>query len=169
MTSRVAVVTGGAGFIGSHFLEYALKNSLFSEIRILDKLTYASNSDFLDSTLKNYNIEFQEGDICNATLVEKLTNKVDIIINFAAEINSSIYPDVNNVFALGSSTNYWDNAYIYTLTINQQVTLASTTLNSIDPGNFTFTANDISLPIKNVTIQDSTRIVTQYYEKVNLF
>ena len=81
------LVTGGAGFIGSNFVEMALTNSFpeITSIIVLDKLTYAGKLENLNSVSKYSNFEFVQGDICNNEIVERLTSKVDCIINFAAE------------------------------------------------------------------------------------
>ncbi len=79
------LVTGGAGFIGSNFIRYILKNK---EIKIvnLDKLTYAGNRKNLTDIEDDNNYRFIKGDICNQGLVNKIvSDHVDIIINFAAE------------------------------------------------------------------------------------
>lgn len=81
------LVTGGAGFIGSNFIEYMLKK--YSDIRIIniDKLTYAGNLENLKSVENNKNYSFYEIDICDKESVEKLfvENNIDYIVNFAAE------------------------------------------------------------------------------------
>jgi dTDP-glucose 4,6-dehydratase len=68
------LVTGGAGFIGSNFVELILKNNE-DQIIVLDKLTYAGNLKNLEavSNLTNYN--FIEGDICDQALVKRLFNE----------------------------------------------------------------------------------------------
>lgn len=81
------LVTGGAGFIGSNFINYVLKskNNLF--IVNLDKLTYAGNLENLKSSEKNKNYVFVKGDICNHELVRYIFEKykIDTVVNFAAE------------------------------------------------------------------------------------
>src|SRR3989338_10494861 len=79
------LVTGGAGFIGSNFIHYWLKNHPEDFIVNFDKLTYAGNLNNLKDIkgLKNY--EFVKGDIANIRDVKKAVKDVDIIINFAAE------------------------------------------------------------------------------------
>jgi len=81
------LVTGGAGFIGSNFINYILEEGSDYNIVNLDKLTYAGNLENLipSETKKNYN--FVKGDICNSELVHYLFQKYDIsyVINFAAE------------------------------------------------------------------------------------
>jgi dTDP-glucose 4,6-dehydratase len=81
------LVTGGAGFIGSNFVELALTNDFpeISSVLVLDKLTYAGKLANLTSVVNNPNFEFIQGDICNVELVNDLSSKVDAIINFAAE------------------------------------------------------------------------------------
>lgn len=84
MKNDKVLITGGAGFIGSNYVEYALKNS-DDEIFVLDKLTYAGN-------LKNLapisdKITFVKGDICDAELVQNLFEKHQFqkVVHFAAE------------------------------------------------------------------------------------
>ncbi|UBU13934.1 dTDP-glucose 4,6-dehydratase [Nonomuraea gerenzanensis] len=71
------LVTGGAGFIGSHFVR-----SLHDEyVTVLDKLTYAGNRANLDGVRH----EFVHGDICDAELLARLVPGHDLVVNFAAE------------------------------------------------------------------------------------
>jgi dTDP-glucose 4,6-dehydratase len=81
------LVTGGAGFIGSNFVEMALTDQFpaISSVLVLDKLTYAGKLSNLDSVTNNPNFEFIQGDICDVELVNKLVANIDAIINFAAE------------------------------------------------------------------------------------
>lgn len=81
------LVTGGAGFIGSHFIDYLKRTERGCQIVILDKLTYAGDKRRLDNVLKNSNVEFIEGDIRDAHLIRDLLINYNInkIINFAAE------------------------------------------------------------------------------------
>lgn len=81
------LVTGGAGFIGSHFVDLALTDQFpeISSVIVLDKLTYAGKLSNLDKAVNHHNFEFVQGDICDQTLVNSITSRVDAIINFAAE------------------------------------------------------------------------------------
>jgi dTDP-glucose 4,6-dehydratase len=81
------LVTGGAGFIGSNFVEMAFTDefSEISSVLVLDKLTYAGKLSNLSTVANNPNFEFVKGDICDVDLVNNLATKVDAIINFAAE------------------------------------------------------------------------------------
>lgn len=79
------LVTGGAGFIGSNFLLYWLKNYPLDHVINLDKLTYAGNPDNLISITDNPNYRFVRGDICDKKLVGKVMEGIDIVVHFAAE------------------------------------------------------------------------------------
>src|SRR4030042_499555 len=79
------LVTGGAGFIGSNFVRYILKEYPDYEIINLDLLTYAGNLENLKDVEKNPNYKFVKGDIADKNLVNGLVKDVDIIVNFAAE------------------------------------------------------------------------------------
>ncbi|HEY6625560.1 MAG TPA: dTDP-glucose 4,6-dehydratase [Ignavibacteriaceae bacterium] len=81
------LVTGGAGFIGSNFINYILSNRKDIFIVNLDKLTYAGNLQNLKSVENHANYTFVKGDIVNDELVSYLFQKYEIthVINFAAE------------------------------------------------------------------------------------
>ncbi len=81
------LVTGGAGFIGSNFVNYILAKRDDYNIIILDKLTYAGNLENLIASESKKNYHFIKGDISNKELVNYLFTKFDIkyVINFAAE------------------------------------------------------------------------------------
>ncbi len=81
------LVTGGAGFIGSNFVYYELKNHPDDEVVCLDALTYAGNLETLEEALKNPRFKFVKGDIADRELVYQLfeAEKFDIVVNFAAE------------------------------------------------------------------------------------
>jgi dTDP-glucose 4,6-dehydratase len=77
------LVTGGAGFIGANFVHYTIKNRPEYEVTVLDKLTYAGNTENLAPIASK--ITFVEGDICDAELMDKLVGDTDIVVHFAAE------------------------------------------------------------------------------------
>jgi len=77
------LVTGGAGFIGSNFVHYALANTDAS-ITVLDKLTYAGNMASLQG-LPEDRFTFVHGDICDAELVGRLVSETDVVVHYAAE------------------------------------------------------------------------------------
>ncbi|TET41397.1 MAG: dTDP-glucose 4,6-dehydratase [Dehalococcoidia bacterium] len=80
------LVTGGAGFIGSNFVHYALKEHPDWEITNLDKLTYAGNLENLKDIQDQPGYHFVKGDIADRKFVDKLLGQgFDVIVNFAAE------------------------------------------------------------------------------------
>ena len=82
--SRV-IVTGGAGFIGSHFVKLALGRYPGMRVTVLDKLTYAGNLANLKEVEKDPRYAFVKGDIADSKVVEDLAQAHDVIANFAAE------------------------------------------------------------------------------------
>ena len=79
------LVTGGAGFIGSHFIRHMLNTYPEYQIINLDKLTYAGNLDNCKDYETNPHYKFIEGDIVDSKLVDELAKEVDAIVNVAAE------------------------------------------------------------------------------------
>ncbi|TDW09700.1 dTDP-glucose 4,6-dehydratase [Breznakia blatticola] len=83
----IYLITGGAGFMGSNFLLYMI-DKYPSDIFInVDKLTYASNKEYLKSVESLDNYIFIKGDICNKDLLKEIFQKyqIDCVVNFAAE------------------------------------------------------------------------------------
>jgi dTDP-glucose 4,6-dehydratase len=83
------LVTGGAGFIGSHFVRTLLSGGYppfaDSSAVVLDKLTYAGNLANLDPVREHPRFAFVEGDILDVRLVDSLVDDVDAVVHFAAE------------------------------------------------------------------------------------
>ncbi len=80
------LVTGGAGFIGSNFIRYYLKENPNDSIVNLDKLTYAGNLENLIDIEGDKRYKFVHGDITDFNLVDNLLKDgIDVVINFAAE------------------------------------------------------------------------------------
>ncbi len=82
------LVTGGAGFIGSHFTKMAVAGELgivISELTVLDKLTYAGKLGNLSPLQNHLDFKFVQGDITDANIVNASTKNIDLVINFAAE------------------------------------------------------------------------------------
>jgi dTDP-glucose 4,6-dehydratase len=73
------LVTGGAGFIGSHFAKRLAAQG--EHVRVLDKLTYSGNP----ANLEGSGIELVVGDICDPEAVAEAAAGCDAIVNFAAE------------------------------------------------------------------------------------
>ncbi|MFI9724251.1 GDP-mannose 4,6-dehydratase, partial [Streptomyces sp. NPDC052396] len=81
------LVTGGAGFIGSHYTRTLLSGGYpgfeDAEVTVLDKLTYAGNTDNLP--MGHERLKFVEGDICDLPLLLELFPGHDAVVHFAAE------------------------------------------------------------------------------------
>ena len=80
---KKVLVTGGAGFIGSNFVNKSLRDRPDLEITVLDALTYAGKLSNLDPVKEQ--ITFIQGDIRDANLVSKVVAGQDLIVHFAAE------------------------------------------------------------------------------------
>jgi len=81
------LITGGAGFIGSNFIHYMMYKYPDYKIVNLDKLTYAGNLENLRDIEDSPNYKFVKGDIADTKIVKDIfdSNKIDAVINFAAE------------------------------------------------------------------------------------
>lgn len=81
------LVTGGAGFIGSNFIRFLLKEEPEIKVFNIDALTYSSSKENLNNLSAPDRYRFQEGNICNRELIEHVirTNRIDTVVNFAAE------------------------------------------------------------------------------------
>lgn len=79
------LVTGGAGFIGSNFINYWLNKYPHDQIINLDKLTYAGNLENLNAVKDNPNYSFIQGDIADIKLLDSILPGVSLVIHFAAE------------------------------------------------------------------------------------
>jgi dTDP-glucose 4,6-dehydratase len=76
------LVVGGAGFIGSHFIEWSIQNRPEVSLKVLDNLTYASIS---LPTIQSLGVEVIVGDIRDSEVLEDLVSWADVVVNFAAE------------------------------------------------------------------------------------
>jgi dTDP-glucose 4,6-dehydratase len=93
------LVTGGAGFIGSNFIRHMLNKYQNYKIINLDLLTYAGNPDNLNDIDNNPNYSFIHGDICDLDIVNKIMQKVDYVVHFAAESHVDRSIEDGSVFA----------------------------------------------------------------------
>jgi dTDP-glucose 4,6-dehydratase len=86
---KTFLVTGGAGFIGSNFVHHIFNKYPDDRILVLDLLTYAGSVDNLPTDFQDASasgrIEFWYGDVRNASLVENLMRRTDVVVHFAAE------------------------------------------------------------------------------------
>lgn len=88
------LVTGGAGFIGSNFINYIHRKYPNYTIQLLDALTYAGNLENIVNELKlNGHFRFFHGNVTHSDIVNQLVSDSDIVIHFAAEshVTRSIY------------------------------------------------------------------------------
>ena len=85
--NKTILITGGAGFIGSNFIHYFIREHPDYRIVNLDKLTNAGNLENLQGVDNNLNYHFVKGDITNKELVEYVFQefKPEYVVNFAAE------------------------------------------------------------------------------------
>ncbi|MDB9960526.1 dTDP-glucose 4,6-dehydratase [Oceanihabitans sp.] len=119
MLENNILITGGAGFIGSNFINFFLDNNPNCNIINLDKLTYAGDLSNLTEVENHENYTFVKGDICDRSLINELFNTYNFkgVIHFAAEShvdNSIKNPDEfirTNVFGtfnlLDEAKNQW--------------------------------------------------------------
>ena len=103
MTSYL--VTGGAGFIGSHYVRSLMSGRLGVEPRsvvVLDALTYAGNLQNIADCLQDPRLTLIQGSITDSTLVNEIVRGVDVIVHFAAEshvdrsiLGASVFAETN--------------------------------------------------------------------------
>ena len=79
------LVTGGAGFIGSNFVRYALAQHPDWRVTTLDKLTYAGRRENLHDVMEDPRHTFVHGDIANAAVSGPLVEQAALVVHFAAE------------------------------------------------------------------------------------
>lgn len=96
---KTALVTGGAGFIGSNFVRYMLNKYPDYKIINVDLLTYAGNLENLKDVENNHNYKFIKADIRDRNKIDEIFSeyKIDYVINFAAESHvdrSIVEPEV---------------------------------------------------------------------------
>lgn len=124
MNNNISIlITGGAGFIGSHVVRRFVQKYAHYTIINLDKLTYAGNLENLSDLQGAPNYRFLKGDICDETLVENLfrTHNIQKVIHLAAEshVDRSISNPmdfirtniVGTVVLLNTARNAWHNNF----------------------------------------------------------
>ncbi|GAA2249305.1 dTDP-glucose 4,6-dehydratase [Kitasatospora cystarginea] len=87
------LITGGAGFIGSHFARRLLDADDVAQVTVLDALTYAGNVENLGEAMLSPKLTFVHGNILDARLVGELAEEHTAIVHFAAEshVDRSFY------------------------------------------------------------------------------
>jgi len=86
------LVTGGAGFIGSNFVHYIVRERPDWHVTILDSLTYAGNEKNLKGLDEN-KVTFIKGDICDPEIVDRTVADADAVVHYAAEshVDNSVH------------------------------------------------------------------------------
>ena len=79
------LITGGAGFIGSNFIHYCMKNHPEDHITNFDVLTYAGHLQSLKTVEQDPRYTFVQGDICDRMAVDEVMENADVVVHFAAE------------------------------------------------------------------------------------
>lgn len=79
------LISGGAGFVGSHVCDFIFKNFKNSKIIIIDKLTYAGSKRNLSNIINSKRVKFIKSDINDYKRYIKLVKNIDVAINIAAE------------------------------------------------------------------------------------
>lgn len=84
------LITGGAGFIGSRFVELMVSQEIpntYSSVTVVDNLTYSGNLINLDFVISHPSLQFFKADICDQSVIDEIlvSRKIDFIVNFAAE------------------------------------------------------------------------------------
>ena len=120
---RNILITGGAGFIGTNFVYYWLKNHPNDKITVLDALTYAGNLENLEIANNFDNFTFIKGNILDQDLLSFIFSKreIDTVVHFAAEshVDRSILNPENfmNTNIMGTHTllatamKFWEKSH----------------------------------------------------------
>ena len=82
---RTIVVTGGAGFVGSHIVDDLLAHCPNARVRVLDSFTYAADMSHLDAAFRTGRVTLLEGDVGNLDLVTEVLNGADLVVHAAGE------------------------------------------------------------------------------------
>lgn len=116
-----ALITGGAGFIGSHLTKIFVEKYPLTNFYVLDNLTYAGNLRNLYSCKDHQNFKFIKADICDKVKIPEIIqkNEIDLIIHLAAEshvdnsigkpldfVNTNVIGTLN---LLDAAKEYWGN------------------------------------------------------------
>jgi dTDP-glucose 4,6-dehydratase len=93
--TQAVLVTGGAGFIGSHFVKRLLQREDVAEVTVLDALTYAGSLKNLGEAIEDPKLEFVHASILDAQVVDVLVPRHSAIVHFAAEshVDRSFFHD----------------------------------------------------------------------------
>lgn len=105
---RKILITGGAGFIGSHFVEALVAAYPEHRIIVLDKMTYAADIAYIAPLLEQHRVQLVMGDICDFETTRKLVQDCDLVVHAAAEshVDRSFHSSIlfTQTNALGTHT-----------------------------------------------------------------
>jgi dTDP-glucose 4,6-dehydratase len=105
---RKILITGGAGFIGSHFVEALVAAYPEHRIIVLDKMTYAADIAYIAPLLEQHRVQLVVGDICDFETTRKLVQDCDLVVHAAAEshVDRSFHSSIlfTQTNALGTHT-----------------------------------------------------------------
>ncbi|WP_415939927.1 dTDP-glucose 4,6-dehydratase [Streptomyces sp. 039-1] len=82
---EAVLVTGGAGFVGSHFVKRLLASDDIAAVTVLDTLTYAGRTENLAGSIASPKLSFVRGNILDQRVVDEVVRGHDAIVHFAAE------------------------------------------------------------------------------------
>ena len=141
------LITGGAGFIGSHVIERLIKDYKIKEIRVLDHLKDGSKKN-INHVLKNKKVKFYKKDINNLLSIRNYFKKIDVVIHLAAM--SDIVPSIVHPI------NYLKTNIIGTLNI-----LEAMRANNVNKIIYAASSSCYGL-IKDYPTKESSKIDTRY-------
>ncbi len=105
---RTILITGGAGFIGSHFTEALVAAYPGHRVIVLDKMTYAADVTYIQPLLDSNRAQLVIGDICDFDTCRKLLHECDLVVHAAAEshVDRSFHSSIlfTQTNALGTHT-----------------------------------------------------------------
>ncbi|SDD54450.1 GDP-mannose 4,6-dehydratase [Ruegeria marina] len=88
-------ITGGAGFIGSHLVDYLASKYPQAHLVVVDKMCYPARREYLEPLLRSRRATLVEGSICNSELMNTVLAGADLVIHAAAESHvDNSYRDV---------------------------------------------------------------------------
>ena len=111
--NKTILVTGGAGFIGSNFVQYMFDKYPSCNITVLDSFTYSANIENIPEYIRNSSrFVLARGDICDPEIVDSLMSRADFVVHLAAEsdVTRSICDDrsffISNVMGTRNLLHY---------------------------------------------------------------
>ncbi len=118
-----ALITGGAGFIGSHLTEFLLEQG-FKKITIIDNLSTGTREN-ITNIIRNNKVEFIKGNIINCRLLERAIKNVDIIFHLAAVVGVKLVLE-EPVKTIVTNINGTERVLSIAQKYNRKVIIAST-------------------------------------------